>query len=249
MSIIINKNHIDEVIAQEVPKSVFCSIPRTASNGMTVYLLDGYLLEGFESVRECRDFYYADRFITTSHRKYNHFISGYEDVYNGLKFATIRNTYDRLVSLCEHLRANSIFDVNFKIDYDNKVDLFKKFLCLIKEVREKNMIDEWGLNNALPQLLYIQNDGINDIREYSRRNIFTVSNVNIGVDYLLQYETLESDYAELCGILKIPNKFGAHFATKSKRDATIKYYDKENKRNVDDLYGFEIDYFEFNLEG
>lgn len=246
MSLIINKKQVDKIKIQDSPKSVFCSIPRTASNGMTVYLLNGYLLEGFESIEDHTTICYADRFIAGSHRKYNHFIDGYEDVHEGLKFATVRNTYDRLVSLCEYIRMYSDSE-DSKITESDKIEVFKKYLYLVKEVRERKLDNEFGIDNALPQLLYIQNDGIMDVIEYSKQNVYTLDKINIGVDYLLQYEILEQDYAELCVLLKIPNKFGDWYATKSKRMRTRVYYDSENKDIVEDLFGFEIEYFGYKL--
>lgn len=248
MALIIDKEHINNLKDQTAPSGVFCSIPRTASNGMTVYLLDGYLKDGFESVRNSTDFYYADRFITAGHRKYNHFLTGHKTTHKGLKFATVRNTYDRLVSLCEHLVMRGNFKyADFRLTVVDKIKLFKKYLYLVKEVRDKCYYDEWGLYNALPQLMYLQDDGVQNILLYSKQNKYTLKKIKIGVDYLLQYETLAKDYFDLCTILKIPNKFGTWFATKSEREDTKMYYDLENKTIVEDLFGFEIEYFGYRL--
>jgi hypothetical protein len=245
MSIIINKDNINKIKEQEKPKGVFCSIPRTASNGITIYILDGLLEHGFSSVMGKNLFYFEDRLIMTGHSKYNSYINDHKNLYDGFKFAAVRNTYDRMVSMCEFFQQRDVVE---KIEYENKIDLFKNYLYALKENREKEGLgDLHGVGTGLPQLMYIQNDDINSLGEYSIKNKFTLDEINIGVDYLLEYEHLEQDYAEMCDIFKIANKFGYHFNTKSKRDNTLSYYDTENKQIIEDMYGFEIEYFKFEI--
>jgi len=245
ISIIINKENVNRIKEQEKPVGVFCSIPRNASNGMTIYILDGLLEHGFSSVRGEGFVCFDNRLIMTGHNKYNYYINEYKELYNGFKFAAIRNTYDRMVSMCEFFHQRGVVE---KIEYKNKIDLFKNYLYTLKENREKkDQLDVHGVTTGASQLMYIQNDDVNNLKEYSMKNKFTLDEINIGVDYLLEYEHLEQDYAEMCNIFKISNKFGYHFNTKSERSNTLQYYDTENKQIVEDLYGFEIEYFKFKF--
>tara|TARA_Y100000593_G_scaffold95087_1_gene199421 strand:- start:29772 stop:30578 length:807 start_codon:yes stop_codon:yes gene_type:complete len=100
-------------------------------------------------------------------------------------------------------------------------------------------------------------DKNSDYKQIKPKDIFareySLSNLNLNIDYLGRYETLEKDFAYLCGRFNLPNIELKH-VNKSRsldnRNATMSYYKNDKtKGRMYNKYYYDIAFLDYDLLG
>jgi hypothetical protein len=206
-------------------KFIFIHIPKTA--GITIRNIlskyDTYQFKNNYTGHKCDANWW-----------FNHL--GEHEFNKNFLFTTIRNPFDRLVSIyfyylnggnqgAEDKKFGEIFPNNFKdfiLDIDN-IDYVNRH-CIFKEIWK-------NVRPTEPQ--------------YTR--IFNNTNVkNDHSLYLIKFENLQEDFDIVCNKIGIPIQKLPH-KNKTKHKHYTKYYDDETKEIVAEKYAKDIKYFGYEF--
>ncbi len=143
------------------------------------------------------------------------------------RFAFVRNSWDRLVSLWEYLRS---FRLRRKQRPSNRFLLdfgdFVREVCsrsrYVRPLDHKNVRD---LNQANSQLEWLK----------------------WGIDFVGRFENLHEDWRRLCNEIEMPHYPLEHFGATSRRDFRS-YYTIDLRRRVAEFYAEEIERFDFKFD-
>ena len=140
---------------------------------------------------------------------------------NSFKFCFVRNPWDRLVSLFHYLKKAGRLHRNIS------------FAIFCKQVTQERitpigLYNSIGLSQCNPQSTWV-----------------TDKKGKLIVDFVGKYESLESDFAKICGLLDIHKKL-PHLNKTNHKDYRS-YYDKTSKRLVEDFYKQDIQLFNYQF--
>jgi hypothetical protein len=208
---------------------LFVHVPKTGGNSIQ-NILSTYSEDAIVSVSEHQDGLERfelrnSRYETSKHSK----LSKYKRVldaslYNSLfKFATIRNPWDRMISLyfSPHRGVTEWNRAEF-LELVNKVPTLRRYVC--EKSLTQSLLGKFGLPNGK-----------------GRRAL------DADVDVLMRFEHLEEDFRKVCARLEIP------FSPLPKRNASIrehysKYYDEELKLLVQEKFREEIEFGDYRFD-
>ena len=180
-----------------------------------------------------------------SHKKY----LGDEMYNSSFVFATVRDPYDRIVSIWKYLCKNLHYLTTGDEEIDEKRTKiytnrsFKKFVNLLKdhdlthvdggEIFESSLpcISKniwWHLTPLAPHL--------------------TDENNNLMVDKVCRLEILEDEINSVCKSINCPPIKTILHRNKTDHKHYSNYYDSENKKIVENLYGMDIELFKYKFE-
>lgn len=149
-----------------------------------------------------------------------------EIIRNNFTFCFVRNPWDRMVS--NYFYIHKMYDIfgsnkdtllhNFRVDVVSNTSNFKEFVYWVNNNKDYTMLQF----HMIPQM-----DFIKPIRD--------------DIDFIGRYENLNSNVKELSKLISIKIKL-LHLNKSEKRQyAYQKYYNKDTKKIVADLYSEDIE--------
>ena len=171
-----------------------------------------------------------------------------------ITFGTVRNPWDRLVSLAEFSRQDGelCVDSHKWTDPDKKtmIKRFVKHHSIIEENRELFSEEEVAAKVVHAAGLQVKSSYIKNLT--SQLEWFKINN-KIRADVILEYDNYLEDIDKLSERMsllqkkELPSKLDS--GTASQRSGTEDYYDQESYEMVRELYKEEIEMFNFKLDG
>jgi hypothetical protein len=209
------------------PNALFIWIPKTAGTSLNNLLREA----GGQKLKweaEARSYFRNRGIVTFGHMSVPHLREAgiiSDDFYDSaVKFAFVRNPFDRAVSLYEFLRSIEVLPPSMG---------FSTYCTMLRE-REFEDIGAYnrlGLSPINPQLAWL-----------------TDRNGEPCVDFIGRYEQLDRDVRALIGLLKIdvPNKAVAH-ANKSVRKPIEEYYGPAEVEAIQTAYRCDFESFGYSV--
>lgn len=208
-------------------------VPRTAGISMFKYIESS----GMSTQNLSRGLFKLDPAIAFTSIRHKPALALIENDYmdqdwweNAFKFAFVRNTWDRVVSIYEYYRS---FRLRRKSCVRSNVYL-ANFDIFVKEVIQNGM---W-VQPTLKRLIVT--------RPYFDHVLPQMTWLQWGVDFVGRFDKLNTDWKTLCGLAGIQSgNLGKYNA--SKRKDYRSYYTDELQGIVADRYADEINEFEFTF--
>lgn len=143
--------------------------------------------------------------------------------HNYFKFCFVRNPWDRLVSVYEYYRGggNRTSDAFFRDLIETKFPTFQSF---VMEYCNDDTISRTLL--LRPQYLFVYNNEMKCM-----------------VDFVGRYEEIDSDFEFIRQTIGLKADLGR--SNSSRRDGFDSYYDSESHQKVLELYGRDIELFDY----
>ena len=163
------------------------------------------------------------------------------------KWGFVRNPWDRLVSVYEHVLGVWIKRSKIKDKYP--------FNLLIKDMWKKKDIFKGRTNYRLKEAWNSENYALNgrQIVHLSPQHLFLEIDGKIAVDFIGRFENLNSDFKYVCNKLRQPYKLEHVNRSADQYIGDIKldyseYYTKELRDMAGDIYARDIELFGYKFE-
>jgi hypothetical protein len=138
-----------------------------------------------------------------------------------LKFAFVRNPWERLVSAyIDKIQGDSLLQGSQLKNYKKKYNTFNKMVQFIKSAKLEELNEHFN----------------------SQINLLPLNKL----DFIGKFENLQEDFNIICDKIKIPRQKLPH-QNKSKHKHYTEYYDDETRAIVAEKYRKDIEYFGYDF--